>query len=114
MADDHAGRITRRRFIRGLGRGASFLALGGVTALAGLRARREDYVWQIPEFSVQVTGYLVSAFRAGAKYRNNPIHMYVMPHSPGNTPRSSSSNVGCRLRYLPTISPWRSNTTAVL
>ncbi len=48
----------------------------------------EDYVWQIPEFSVQVIGYLTSAFRAGAKYHNNPIHMYVMPHSPGNTPAS--------------------------
>ena len=48
----------------------------------------EDYVWQIPEFSVQVSGYLTSGFRAGAKYHNLPIMMYVMPHSPGNTPRS--------------------------
>ena len=47
----------------------------------------EDYVWQIPEFSVQVMGYLTSGLRAGAKYDNLPIHMYVMPHSPGNTPR---------------------------
>jgi hypothetical protein len=47
----------------------------------------EDYVWQIPEFSVQVTGYLTSGLRAGAKYDDLPIHMYVMPHSPGNTPR---------------------------
>ncbi len=47
----------------------------------------EDYVWQIPEFSVQATGYLTSGLRAGAKYDNLPIHMYVMPHSPGNTPR---------------------------
>ncbi len=48
----------------------------------------EDYVWQIPEFSVQVSGYLTSGFRCGAKYHNMPIMMYVMPHSPGNTPRS--------------------------
>ena len=48
----------------------------------------EDYVWQIPEFSVQVTGYQTSGFRAGAKYHDLPIMMYVMPHSPGNTPRS--------------------------
>ena len=47
----------------------------------------EDYVWAAPEFSVQVTGYLVSAFRCGAKYHDLPIMMYVMPHSPGNTPR---------------------------
>ncbi len=46
----------------------------------------EDYVWQVPEFSIQVVGYLTAAFRAGAKYHQMPIHMYVMPHSPGNTP----------------------------
>ncbi len=46
----------------------------------------EDYVWGVPEFSVQATGFLVSGFRAGAKYDNLPIHMYVMPHSPGTTP----------------------------
>ncbi len=46
----------------------------------------EDYVWQIPEFSVQVVGYLVTAFRCGVKYHGQPIQMYVMPHSPGNTP----------------------------
>ena len=48
----------------------------------------EDYVWQIPEFSIQVSGYMTSGFRCGAKYHNMPIMMYVMPHSPGNTPRS--------------------------
>ena len=47
----------------------------------------EDYVWQIPEFSVQVAGYMTTAFRCGAKYHDMPIHMYIMPHSPGNTPR---------------------------
>lgn len=47
----------------------------------------EDYVWQIPEFSIQAMGYLTSGLRAGAKYDNLPLHMYVMPHSPGNTPR---------------------------
>ena len=47
----------------------------------------EDYVWQMPEISVQITGFRVSGFRAGAKYHKNPILMYIMPHSPGNTPR---------------------------
>ena len=46
----------------------------------------EDYAWQIAEFSPQVVGYLVSGVRAGAKYDNLPIHMYVMPHSPGQLP----------------------------
>jgi hypothetical protein len=31
-------------------------------------------------------GYLVSGLRAGAKYDDLPIHMYVMPHSPGQLP----------------------------
>ena len=47
----------------------------------------EDYVWGLPEISVQTCGYLVSAFRCGAKYHKLPILMYVMPHSPGETPR---------------------------
>ena len=47
----------------------------------------EDYVWGVPETSVQIVGYLVSAFRCGAKYHGLPIMMYVMPHSPGQTPR---------------------------
>lgn len=46
----------------------------------------EDYAWQIAEFSPQVVGYLTSGLRAGAKYDNLPIHMYVMPHSPGQLP----------------------------
>jgi len=46
----------------------------------------EDYVAQIPEASVQIVGYLVSAFRCGAKYHRLPIMMYVMPHFPNNTP----------------------------
>lgn len=46
----------------------------------------EDYAWQIAEFSPQVVGYLTSALRCGAKYDDLPIHMYVMPHSPGQVP----------------------------
>jgi len=56
--------------------------LGGMSL-----AWSEDYVWQMPEFSIQITGYRVSGFRAGAKYHDTPILMYIMPHSPGNTPR---------------------------
>ena len=47
----------------------------------------EDYVWGVPEISVQTVGYLTSAFRCGAKYHGLPILMYVMPHTPGETPR---------------------------
>lgn len=46
----------------------------------------EDYAWQIAEYSPQVVGYLTSGLRCGAKYDDLPIHMYVMPHSPGQLP----------------------------
>lgn len=48
----------------------------------------EDYVWGIPELSPQVVGYLMDVFRCAAKYHDLPIVCYVMPHMPGNTPRS--------------------------
>jgi len=46
----------------------------------------EDYVWGIPELSVQVVGYITDALRCGAKYHDLPIKWYIMPHSPPNTP----------------------------
>jgi hypothetical protein len=48
----------------------------------------EDYTWQVPEASTQINGYLLAAFRCAAKYNDLPIHMYVMPHYPGNTPEN--------------------------
>jgi len=48
----------------------------------------EDYAWQIAMTSQQVLGYILDAFRCGAKYHDQLIYMYVMPHSPGNTPNS--------------------------
>jgi hypothetical protein len=45
----------------------------------------EDYNWQVPEEGPEMAGYLVDAFRCGAKFNDNPIEFYVMPHSPGNT-----------------------------
>ena len=47
----------------------------------------EDYVWGVPELSVQVVGYLMTALRCAARPHNLPIMFYVMPHEPGNTPR---------------------------
>ena len=47
----------------------------------------EDYVAQIPEFSIQVVGYQTSAFRCGAKYHKLPILIYIMPHYPNQIPR---------------------------
>ncbi|MCI0699553.1 MAG: hypothetical protein L0241_00510 [Planctomycetia bacterium] len=59
----------------------------------------EDYAWQIAEFSPQVVGYLVSALRAGAKYDNLPIHMYVMPHSPGQVPSEFRQSLYCSVAH---------------
>ncbi|MCS7254218.1 MAG: hypothetical protein RMK18_11225 [Armatimonadota bacterium] len=47
----------------------------------------EDYVWGVPELSVQVVGYLMTALRCAARPHNLPIIFYVMPHEPGNTTR---------------------------
>jgi hypothetical protein len=59
----------------------------------------EDYAWQIAEFSPQVVGYLVSGLRAGAKYDDLPIHMYVMPHSPGQLPSEFRQSFYCSLAH---------------
>jgi len=58
----------------------------------------EDYVWQVPEVSVQVVGYLLDVMRAGAREDDLPICFYSMPHSPNNTDddlrRSAMTAVG--------------------
>jgi hypothetical protein len=59
----------------------------------------EDYAWQIAEFSPQVVGYLVSGLRAGAKYDDLPIHMYVMPHSPGQIPSEFRLSYYCSIAH---------------
>ncbi len=59
----------------------------------------EDYAWQIAEFSPQVVGYLLSGLRAGAKYDDLPIHMYVMPHSPGQLPSEFRMSFYCSIAH---------------
>ncbi len=57
---------------------------GGLTMPWG-----EDYVWQVPVVSPQVTGLMVDTFRAALRGRyDRRLLMYVMPHMPGNTPRA--------------------------
>ncbi len=49
----------------------------------------EDWIFQVPVCSQQVNALLLDMFRAGLKGRPaGKIHMYVMPHWPGNTPAS--------------------------
>lgn len=59
----------------------------------------EDYAWQVAEFSPQVVGYLLSGLRAGAKYDRLPIHMYVMPHSPGQIPSEFRQSFYCAVAH---------------
>ena len=49
----------------------------------------EDYTWQIPVGSQQVTFMLLDLARAANRYApRRESHFYVMPHWPGNTPDS--------------------------
>ena len=49
----------------------------------------EDYIWQVPVASQQVTGLMLDMYRAGVRHQPTAkIHFYVMPHWPGNTPNS--------------------------
>ena len=49
----------------------------------------EDYIWQLPMGTQQMNFINLDLFRAGLKGKPDAmIHYYVMPHAPGNTPRS--------------------------
>ena len=49
----------------------------------------EDYIWQVPIGSQQMSALSLDIFRAGIRHRPEAkIHYYVMPHWPGNTPAS--------------------------
>lgn len=49
----------------------------------------EDYVWQVPVGTQQMSFISLDVFRAGIKGQPNAkIHAYVMPHWPGNTTAS--------------------------
>lgn len=57
---------------------------GGLTMPWG-----EDYAWQIPLGTQQVSFLQMDLFRAGTRYRpEQGMHFYVMPHWPGNTVKS--------------------------
>jgi len=48
--EQNVGAMTRRAFLAAAGRGASLLALGGVTGVAATHWHREPLVWQIDPF----------------------------------------------------------------
>ncbi len=49
----------------------------------------EDYIWQVPVGTQQMSFILLDLGRAANRYHpDRVIHFYVMPHWPGNTPNS--------------------------
>jgi hypothetical protein len=53
----------------------------------------EDYDYTQPEASRLCVAFLGAYLRAGAKYHDTPMQMYVMPHYPGNSGRHLLNNV---------------------
>ncbi len=53
----------------------------------------EDYDYTQPEGSRLCVSFLGAYLRAGAKYHDTPMQMYVMPHYPGNSGRHLLNNV---------------------
>lgn len=51
----------------------------------------EDYIFSVPE-SPQMISWMFATMRCAVKYHNLPIHFYVMPHAPGQTPENLRRN----------------------
>jgi hypothetical protein len=51
----------------------------------------EDYIFSVPE-SPQILSWMFATMRCAVKYHNLPIHFYVMPHAPGQTPANLRRN----------------------
>ena len=45
----------------------------------------EDYIFSVPEVP-QIWSWMLAEARCGVKYHGQPIHMYIMPHAPGQIP----------------------------
>ncbi|MFO0870970.1 MAG: hypothetical protein U0935_18750 [Pirellulales bacterium] len=63
----------------------------------------EDYIFSVPEVP-QIWSWMLAQARCGVKYHGQPIHMYVMPHAPGQTPELLRTNmlaaVGMGARHI--------------
>lgn len=63
----------------------------------------EDYIFSVPEVP-QILSWMFAQMRCAVKYHNQPIHFYVMPHAPGQTPemlrRSMVMSVGFGARHI--------------
>ncbi len=63
----------------------------------------EDYVFSVPEVP-QIASWQMAQVRCGVKYHKQPIHMYIMPHAPGQEPgflrRGMLLSVGYGARHI--------------
>lgn len=63
----------------------------------------EDYLFSVPEAPAMLS-WMLAQMRCGVKYHRQPIHFYVMPHAPGQTPgflrRNLLTAVGCGAAHL--------------
>ncbi|MCY3018776.1 MAG: hypothetical protein NTW87_07080, partial [Planctomycetota bacterium] len=58
----------------------------------------EDYVFSVPEVP-QIVSWQFAQARCGVKYHGQPIHFYVMPHAPGQTPENLRRNMVLSVGY---------------
>ncbi|MFN4260552.1 MAG: beta-galactosidase trimerization domain-containing protein [Gemmataceae bacterium] len=63
----------------------------------------EDYIFSVPEVPA-ILSWMFGQMRCGAKYNQQPIHFYVMPHAPGQEPeflrRNMLLSVGMGARHI--------------
>ncbi|MHC5055218.1 MAG: hypothetical protein ACYTKD_10945 [Planctomycetota bacterium] len=52
----------------------------------------EDYIFSVPEVP-QIISFLFARIHCAVKYNGQPIHMYVMPHSPAQTAANFRRNL---------------------
>jgi hypothetical protein len=58
----------------------------------------EDYIFSVPEVP-QIISFMYAQMRCAIKYHHQPIHCYVMPHSPGQEPDFFRRNVLLSVGY---------------
>jgi len=58
----------------------------------------EDYIFSVPE-APQILSWMFAQMRCATKYHNQPIHMYVMPHAPGQDPAMLRRNTLLSLAF---------------
>lgn len=75
----------------------------------------EDYLFSVPQLP-QTLSWTYAMINCGVKYHNQKIHMYVMPHSPGQLPsflrRNMVMSIGAGARHIDSfcVAPSQSHT----